>query len=141
MQVADVVDSKPKRCKGENDESVKAKAERSCSENSGDSGSPRALKDSNNRNKILSKQDYIHVRARRGQATDSHSLAERVKSQIPSFLLDSIRFITSTISILNSSHISVALPDVSHHVVRSSGSQGEDQRADEVSSGPSSWLQ
>jgi hypothetical protein len=26
------------------------------------------------------KQDYIHVRARRGQATDSHSLAERVSS-------------------------------------------------------------
>lgn len=26
-----------------------------------------------------SKQDYIHVRARRGQATDSHSLAERVR--------------------------------------------------------------
>ena len=26
------------------------------------------------------KQDYIHVRARRGQATDSHSLAERVIS-------------------------------------------------------------
>jgi hypothetical protein len=25
------------------------------------------------------KQDYIHVRARRGQATDSHSLAERVR--------------------------------------------------------------
>lgn len=24
------------------------------------------------------KSDYIHVRARRGQATDSHSLAERV---------------------------------------------------------------
>lgn len=24
------------------------------------------------------KKDYIHVRARRGQATDSHSLAERV---------------------------------------------------------------
>ena len=24
------------------------------------------------------KQDYIHVRARRGQATDSHSLAEKV---------------------------------------------------------------
>ena len=24
------------------------------------------------------KPDYIHVRARRGQATDSHSLAERV---------------------------------------------------------------
>lgn len=26
------------------------------------------------------KQDYIHVRARRGQATDSHSLAERVSN-------------------------------------------------------------
>ena len=25
------------------------------------------------------KQDFIHVRARRGQATDSHSLAERVR--------------------------------------------------------------
>lgn len=29
----------------------------------------------------LSKQDYIHVRARRGQATDSHSLAERVMAR------------------------------------------------------------
>lgn len=28
------------------------------------------------------KQDYIHVRARRGQATDSHSLAERVMTII-----------------------------------------------------------
>lgn len=26
----------------------------------------------------VQKHDYIHVRARRGQATDSHSLAERV---------------------------------------------------------------
>lgn len=29
------------------------------------------------------KSDYIHVRARRGQATDSHSLAERVSSFFP----------------------------------------------------------
>jgi hypothetical protein len=28
-----------------------------------------------------SKQDYVHVRARRGQATDSHSLAERVRRE------------------------------------------------------------
>lgn len=27
---------------------------------------------------VTAKPDYIHVRARRGQATDSHSLAERV---------------------------------------------------------------
>ena len=26
------------------------------------------------------KEDYIHVRARRGQATNSHSLAERVRT-------------------------------------------------------------
>ena len=43
-----------------------------------------------NDNKEASKpeppKDYIHVRARRGQATDSHSLAERV-SKIFSFLL------------------------------------------------------
>ena len=31
-------------------------------------------------------QDYIHVRARRGQATDSHSLAERVIELFDSFL-------------------------------------------------------
>lgn len=29
----------------------------------------------------VQKPDYIHVRARRGQATDSHSLAERVSSK------------------------------------------------------------
>jgi hypothetical protein len=33
------------------------------------------------------KQDYIHVRARRGQATDSHSLAERVSSYCSSVIL------------------------------------------------------
>lgn len=27
---------------------------------------------------VIKKPDFIHVRARRGQATDSHSLAERV---------------------------------------------------------------
>lgn len=30
----------------------------------------------------LDKPDYIHVRARRGQATDSHSLAERVSKYV-----------------------------------------------------------
>lgn len=33
----------------------------------------------------VQKPDYIHVRARRGQATDSHSLAERVSSKILSW--------------------------------------------------------
>lgn len=31
------------------------------------------------------KEEYIHVRARRGQATNSHSLAERVKIYISLF--------------------------------------------------------
>lgn len=31
--------------------------------------------------KTLDKQDFIHVRARRGQATDSHSLAERARRE------------------------------------------------------------
>lgn len=33
------------------------------------------------------KQDYIHVRARRGQATDSHSLAERVITEAVSYVM------------------------------------------------------
>ena len=32
-------------------------------------------------------RDYVHVRARRGQATDSHSLAERVNKYTLNFLL------------------------------------------------------
>jgi hypothetical protein len=32
---------------------------------------------------------YVHVRARRGQATDSHSLAERVLCSTPTKLTDS----------------------------------------------------
>ncbi|XP_024376877.1 uncharacterized protein [Physcomitrium patens] len=57
------------------------KAERSASENSGDSVGPSSLKASSKSVQNLPKQDYIHVRARRGQATDSHSLAERVRRE------------------------------------------------------------
>lgn len=107
MQAVDVVDSKPKRWRGEKGENAsrtdnnktddaKAKAERSSSDNSGDSGSPRAHKEStgsHKNHKDLSKQDYIHVRARRGQATDSHSLAERVSSPSPSPPLNHLLFL------------------------------------------------
>ncbi|CAK9881783.1 unnamed protein product [Sphagnum jensenii] len=75
--------------------------ERSSSEsNSGDSSSPSAgaataaaaaagnmrMKEnvktlSGSTEPAASKQDYVHVRARRGQATDSHSLAERVRRE------------------------------------------------------------
>lgn len=37
---------------------------------------------------VLKKPDYIHVRARRGQATDSHSLAERVRQKYIKFIKD-----------------------------------------------------
>lgn len=59
----------------------KLKAESSGSENSGNSSPRSTLKGATSKAPQpdqLPKQDYIHVRARRGQATDSHSLAERV---------------------------------------------------------------
>ncbi|GLU10348.1 hypothetical protein SLE2022_271610 [Rubroshorea leprosula] len=55
-------DSNPKRCKQSEDENGPTKAE----EEAKGSNPPK---------------DYIHVRARRGQATDSHSLAERVRRE------------------------------------------------------------
>ncbi|XP_002966517.2 transcription factor bHLH49 isoform X1 [Selaginella moellendorffii] len=58
---------------------AKTKTERSSSENSG-SSSPKSVKE-NSKPPEPPKQDYIHVRARRGQATDSHSLAERVRRE------------------------------------------------------------
>lgn len=69
----------------------KPKAERSGSENSGDSSPRSTLKggatskappqSDGGQQQLPNKQDYIHVRARRGQATDSHSLAERVRRE------------------------------------------------------------
>ncbi|KAK8703166.1 hypothetical protein V6N13_021493 [Hibiscus sabdariffa] len=44
---------------------------------SGEGGKPGQ----NSKPSELPKQDYIHVRARRGQATDSHSLAERARRE------------------------------------------------------------
>lgn len=58
---------------------VRKTKDRSSSENSGDSGSGGGRKPQQQQE--YSKQDYIHVRARRGQATDSHSLAERVRRE------------------------------------------------------------
>lgn len=65
-------DSEGKRLKtsGCRDDNGESKAE--AQPNSGKSA------EQNNRPPDPPKQDYIHVRARRGQATDSHSLAERV---------------------------------------------------------------
>lgn len=60
-------DSSGKRLKvlGSNEEHGGSKAEVEASSGSGNKSTEQV-------------KDYIHVRARRGQATDSHSLAERV---------------------------------------------------------------
>lgn len=51
------------------------------SEHSGEMSPRSTLKTSSKSQDEHPKQDYIHVRARRGQATDSHSLAERVRRE------------------------------------------------------------
>ncbi|KAG6767921.1 hypothetical protein POTOM_026812 [Populus tomentosa] len=82
---------------GRRDNSNKRKAEFIAAEESGDKinlledepkvkekGSPEISTDSSKENQktsALPKTDYIHVRARRGQATDSHSLAERARRE------------------------------------------------------------
>lgn len=48
----------------------------------GETESPGTETDQKKQHQIESTKDYIHVRARRGQATDSHSLAERVINDI-----------------------------------------------------------
>ncbi|GFZ17505.1 transcription factor BIG PETAL P [Actinidia rufa] len=45
------------------------------------SGSGNKLAEQSTKSSEPPKQDYIHVRARRGQATDSHSLAERARRE------------------------------------------------------------
>ncbi|KAE8685395.1 Transcription factor bHLH63 [Hibiscus syriacus] len=64
--------SKDKRIKGEGESEVKANCSTEISRNSS--------KKSSKASEVL-KPDYIHVRARRGQATDSHSLAERARRE------------------------------------------------------------
>lgn len=56
---------------GKQSSESKKEVENSGSKNAGKNGKDAA---------DASKGDYIHVRARRGQATNSHSLAERVSS-------------------------------------------------------------
>lgn len=77
---------------GEQGEGVDSKTgKRSSSETSGESAAGAKKENEHHRHHPrdpernskpeFSKQDYIHVRARRGQATDSHSLAERVRRE------------------------------------------------------------
>lgn len=82
MQVAKEEDSDAKRCRStvknrdEND-AVKPKAEQNDGCSSNGNGGQKQCRE-NTAKSTEPPKDYIHVRARRGQATDSHSLAERV---------------------------------------------------------------
>lgn len=53
----------------------------------GETSSGGGSKANEQKNKTEPPKDYIHVRARRGQATDRHSLAERVNSSAKSHCL------------------------------------------------------
>lgn len=74
----DLIDSNGKRMKtsrsGDENGSSKPEAEAS-------SGTDNKPTEQSTKPSEPPKQDYIHVRARRGQATDSHSLAERARRE------------------------------------------------------------
>ncbi|XP_062029500.1 LOW QUALITY PROTEIN: transcription factor bHLH79 [Rosa rugosa] len=64
------------KLEGSRNENGNSKAEVETSSGAGDKPEEQSTKPSE-----PAKQDYIHVRARRGQATDSHSLAERARRE------------------------------------------------------------
>ncbi|CAK9134089.1 unnamed protein product [Ilex paraguariensis] len=78
-------DSKEKRIKGcaeEGDSKItelKSNSSKNTTNNNG--GTSGDTSKENSKVSDVQKPDYIHVRARRGQATDSHSLAERVRRE------------------------------------------------------------
>jgi hypothetical protein len=129
--------------KGTSDE-TKLKAERTTSEQSGDGVmSPR----SKAVQELHPKQDFIHVRARRGQATDSHSLAERVKHPIasPAGQNLAVNFQSTFTTAFGSTSkpllfVTVLWTKFNDNFLFA-GTQGENQRADEVSSRPCARLQ
>lgn len=111
---------------------VKPKAEQARSGSSvEDYGEPKKGKGKNAK-PVEPPKDYVHVRARRGQATDSHSLAERVTILAHGasiFLLLLFQFVEFVRGVLNSRK---------HWLI---GEKRENQPEDEVSPGPCSRMQ
>ncbi|PIA55774.1 hypothetical protein AQUCO_00700236v1 [Aquilegia coerulea] len=73
-----------KRMKGDSEEESKVTEVNNSNSSTSNNNNKETSGDSVKENSKASgaqKQDYIHVRARRGQATDSHSLAERVRRE------------------------------------------------------------
>ncbi|KAJ1269263.1 hypothetical protein BS78_07G197600 [Paspalum vaginatum] len=84
-QAGEQKDPDAKRCKTEGGERkeespVKPKSEQAGSDSSVEDGGQKPGKGKNAK-PVEPPKDYVHVRARRGQATDSHSLAERVRRE------------------------------------------------------------
>jgi len=86
IQAREQKDPDAKRCKTEGGEGkegspVKPKPEQAGSDSSVEDGGQTQKPPGKGKNAKLVEppKDYVHVRARRGQATDSHSLAERVQ--------------------------------------------------------------
>jgi hypothetical protein len=125
-------ESSGKRCKSEDESNgaeenfAKGKAAQSSSEN----GGKKQGKDSTSKPPPEPPKDYIHVRARRGEATDTHSLAERVQ-----FLWISIAFF------LEAYCCAVCLCYASLLLLNNSGEKGKDQPKDEASAGSCAGLQ
>uniref|UniRef100_A0A5B7AZ26 BHLH domain-containing protein n=1 Tax=Davidia involucrata TaxID=16924 RepID=A0A5B7AZ26_DAVIN len=71
--------SKPDEASGNEKDAAKGKAEENGGGKAAGDGNQKQTKDS--AKPPEPPKDYIHVRARRGQATDSHSLAERVRRE------------------------------------------------------------
>ncbi|XP_009587041.1 uncharacterized protein LOC107766787 [Nicotiana tabacum] len=76
-------DKKMKECIEEGDSKVTTEKYNNRRSTNNSNNSKESSESSKEKSKITEdkKPDYIHVRARRGQATDSHSLAERVRRE------------------------------------------------------------
>ncbi|GFZ14446.1 basic helix-loop-helix (bHLH) DNA-binding superfamily protein [Actinidia rufa] len=74
-------ESKEKRIKERNQEGESRITEQNSSNNNIKRETSADTSKDNSKVSEVQKPDYIHVRARRGQATDSHSLAERVRRE------------------------------------------------------------
>ncbi|OAY37256.1 transcription factor bHLH63 [Manihot esculenta] len=76
-------DKKIKGCAEDGESKIKEKNNNKSGTTSKNSNKENSAETSKDNSKVteVQKPEYIHVRARRGQATDSHSLAERVRRE------------------------------------------------------------
>lgn len=83
LEVVSEKDKKIKGCAEEGDSKITHQYSNCDNKSSSNSKEASTNASSKEKTKVseVQKTDYIHVRARRGQATDSHSLAERVRRE------------------------------------------------------------